>query len=198
MRHLARVAMVVALLLAGIVLPGSAAQACDCFVGTPKQSTNRADAVFFGEIVDRMRTPSEPQGSPWIPTNASYTVAVEQVFKGEVNSEQILLAGGDGASCGIELPTTGSVLVYGMKAPGGEGSPTQYATWSCSGTQMTDSVPAVLGEGDPPIGSELSAYGSVLTITPDADDGSDAVPIVVGGVAVLLAGLTVVFDQVGV
>ncbi len=30
MRHLARVAMVVAVLLAGIVLPGSAAQACNC------------------------------------------------------------------------------------------------------------------------------------------------------------------------
>ncbi len=83
------------------------------------------------------------------------------------------------------------MLVYGTKAPGGEGSPTQYATWSCSGTQMTDSVPAVLGEGDPPIGSELSAYGSELTITPDADEDTDALPIVVGGVVVaLLAGLT--------
>ena len=193
MRRVARVGMVLAVLFAGIVLPGSAAQACSCAIGTPTQSANRADAVFFGEIVDRTRTPSEPQGSPWLTTNSSYTVAVERVFKGEVYAEQVLLAGGNGASCGIMLPASGSVLVYGTKAPGGEGSPMQYATWSCSGTEMTRSVPAALGEGDPPIGSSTSGYGSQLTITPDADKDTNALPIVVGAVTVaLLAGLAVV------
>ncbi len=188
MRHVARVGMVLAVLFAGIVLPGSAAQACRCAVLGPEALTAAADAVFYGEIVDRTPTRPDNEGSSSSLTGRTYTIDVDQVFKGRVYAEQTLLAGGSSSSCGLTLPESGSVLVYATSVSNNQAPGVQYATSLCAGTQMRDSVPAVLGEGDPPIASELSAYGSELTITPDADEDTDAVPIVVGGVAVVLAG----------
>jgi hypothetical protein len=188
MRHVARVGIVLAVLFAGIVLPGSAAQACRCAVFEPEALAAEADAVFYGEIVDRTPTRPEGQNNSSDMTREAYTIDVEQVFKGEVYAEQSVLAGSNTSTCGIDLPASGTVLVYGTRATDGEGSGLRYATSLCSGTQMRDSVPAVLGEGDPPIAAKPALEGQ-LTVAPD-EDGAGVNPVVVGGVAVLLlAGL---------
>jgi len=184
MRHVARVGMVLTILFAGIVLPGSAAQACRCAPGKPPERVERADAVFYGEIVDRTPIRPDEQGAAWVMTK-TYIVDVEQVFKGKVYAEQTLMAGGSSSACGLTLPASGSVLVYATRAPGGEGRPARYTTSLCSGSEVTNSLPGFLGEGDPPIGA-MSAYNSQLTIETDADDGEGAMPVVVGGIIVAL------------
>ena len=192
MRHVARVGMVLAVLLAGIVLPGSAAQACRCAVFGPEAHLAAADAAFFGKIVDR--TPTRPEISidlpPYLAT--SYTIDVDQVFKGQVYAKETVLAGGSSSSCGLTLPGSGSVLVYARKAPNDQVPGAKYATSLCSGTAMRDSVPAALGEGNPPM-SATTVFKGELATTSDDDDEAGALPIVAGGVAVaLLAGLAAV------
>ena len=186
MRDVARVGRVLAVMFAGIVLPGAAAQACRCFDGSTADQLQSADAVFFGEIVDRTPLPSGADGTSTLTPKNAYTIDVDLVFKGSVYDEQQVLAGGSSSMCGLTLPASGTVLVYGSTH--GNDSPPRYITSSCSGSTMTDSVPAVLGEGDAPL-SSTSAYESQLTITPDADEDSTAL-WVVGGVAILaLVGL---------
>jgi len=188
MRRVARVGMVLAVLFAGVVLPGSAAQACRCAVLEPEAFAAEADAVFYGVIVDRTPTRPEGQGNSSDMTRETYTIDVEQVFKGEVYAEQSVLAGSNRSTCGIDLPASGTVLVYGTRATDGEGLGLRYATSQCSGTQMTGSVPAAFGEGDPPIATKPALEGQ-LTGAPHENDAG-ASPIVVGGVALLLlAGL---------
>ena len=209
MRRLARVGIVVALLLAGIVLPGSAAQACTCAMPStdnPQQGYMEwADAVFTGEIVDKRQIKPVRVG-PLGSAPRVYTIDVDTVYKGEVFDQQTLFAGGQPSACGRSFPASGEVLIFGTVVrdkPGDKGddktpanqSPVRYSTYLCSGSELLEptQVPD-LGEGYAPIGAEPAAATSVTDATIDTDDGASWVfPVALAAIAAaLFAGVAVV------
>jgi hypothetical protein len=203
MRHVHRVGMVVAVLFAGIVLPGSAAQACTCAMPSTEsphqQYMKWADAVFTGEIVDKRHIKPIRVG-PLGPIPSAYTIDVDTVYKGKVFDQQTLLAGGSAAACGTSFPSSGAVLIFGTEVrekPGdstpARQSPIRYSTHLCSGSEVLEPAQATddLGEGFAPIGAEPAAAPDV---TIETDDGADGVlPVALAGViAALLAGLAII------
>ncbi|HEX5018518.1 MAG TPA: hypothetical protein VFX15_13145, partial [Actinomycetes bacterium] len=62
MRGAVRVVLVLAVLGAGIVLPGTVAQACSCVAAGEAKYLQWADAVFYGEVIDREVRP-KPSGA---------------------------------------------------------------------------------------------------------------------------------------
>lgn len=182
-----RAGLVLSVLLAGLVVGAAPAQACDCADPRPRQALANADAVFFGEVVARV-----PDDAFEVRT---YTIAVEQVFKGDVAAQQQVVASPIEASCGIDLPARGSVLIYGFTESftTGKVPPGQYATWLCSGSGAVDAAPAALGvgrlpESEPDDEPAKGSSGAIPTLVTPASD--PWMPFVVGGVVlVLLAGL---------
>jgi hypothetical protein len=188
MRRIGQAGVVVVLLLAAIVVPTTAAQACSCAMGTPQQLENWAGAVFTGEIVDRTGARMVKSGQAYAPGSFTYTIEVDRVFKGSVTEVQKVVAGTDGAACGVVFPKEGPILVYGQTGKGlltGEVAPDEYWTGLCSGSKTTSTAPTSYGAGAPPPTS--AGYLSTATQTdPEVDTSSSALPggvVVVGGAA---------------
>lgn len=181
-----RAGLVLTMLLTGLtvvwVVRAAPAHACSCVISTPAQQLAGAEAVFLGDVVSREKT-----GSKW---QRLWTIEVSRVFKGDVGPVQEVVAMWDnGSSCGIRLPSQGSVLIVGstqknvMAGPIADG---QYGTWGCSGSKHADRAPAAFGDGWAPTG-EVS--GNVAPEPTLVDSQSRWVPVALGGVAVvLLAG----------
>ena len=182
-----------------MVLPGATAQACTCIAGDSQKYFKWADAVFFGEIVDKEPFGSDKKHRVRLvgPPTAKYTVEVERVYKGEVHARQGFFAGGSEISCGRTFPASGGVLIYGAGASDkgkarDSDVPVRYGTGLCSGSYTTDVAPTNLGEGQPPIGAVPALTGQ-LTVEPEAESNTGTWVAVVGGLVVLLAaGLGVV------
>ena len=192
MRQIGRAGAVLLVLMAAIVVPTTAAQACSCAMGQPQQLMKWADAVFIGEVVDRTGARTVKSGQAYGPGSFTYTIEVDRVFKGAVGEVQKVVAGTSGAACGVVFPKEGPILVYGHTGKGvstGQVAPDEYWTGLCSGSSTTSTAPAAYGEGTPPPTS--AGYLSTATQTdPDVDTTSSAVPVgavVAGAAAVALA-----------
>lgn len=192
MRRIGRAAVVLLVLLAGIVVPTTAAQACSCAMGKPPELMKWPGAVFTGEIVDRTGQRKVKSGQAYAPGSFTYTIEVDRVFKGAVAEVQKVVAGRSEAACGVVFPKDGPILVYGHTGKGlatGQVAPDEYWTGLCSGSSTTSTAPASYGEGAPPPTSV--GYLSTATQTdPDVDTSSSAVPsavVVAGAAAVGLA-----------
>ena len=182
MRSIARGVLALLMVVSGLVFMAGTAQACRCVPGNDEKFYEWADAVFAGEIVDRkgeMRSKEQTASGQTVYGGGSftYTVAVDAVYKGQVAQTQQFVAGTQGSMCGIVLPASGPILVYGVAGKGqssGDGAPPRYGTGSCSGTAATASVPASYGAGEPPIGAETSASPSVPPVptAPAVDIGT--------------------------
>ena len=184
------------MLATAIVVPATAAQACSCGLGTPTERLDRADAVFIGEVVARKgKRVEEVNENVFIGGQFTYTFAVERVYKGEVDVNQRVAAGVDGAACGIVLNPGQTYLVYGTAGNtlGVKAAPDEYSTHLCSGTGKATTAPAVYGDGEPPIGAPVEPPLSTPT-DPDLDTSASAVPTsaVVAGAAILGLALIVV------
>ena len=203
MNVLVRVGLVMTVLFAGIVLPGSAAQACTCAMPSTyppqKQYLKSADAAFTGEIVDKRDTTPVRVG-PYGRAAKTYTIDVDTVYKGEVYAEQTLFAsGGPGSMCGRSFPASGTVLIFGTEVrekPGDKStsanqSPVRYSTHLCSGSELLEPTQQPdLGEGFAPIGAEQAA---ATDLTLDSADSVDWLlpAAIVGVAAALLGGLAI-------
>ena len=177
MRRIAQGALALLIVLGGMAFTTGTAQACSCVAGGADEYYQWADAVFSGEIVDRTGERLENAGkNVFAPGSFTYTVEVDAVFKGDVAARQKVVAGTQESACGIVFPKSGPILVYGI-APGtssaGNGAPDTYGTGLCSGSTATAAVPAVFGEGEPPIGAESSAPAPApLPTAPAVDIGT--------------------------
>ena len=197
MRYAVRVAMLLAVLCAGIVLPGTAAQACSCVMGGEDRYLASADAAFVGEIVGReVIRRDDWDGSAFpVGANVRYTLSVDSVYKGNVPEVVELRAGGQESACGISFGRTGTLLVYGQAVKGhADDRVPQYSTYLCSGSQkLSGSPPETLGS-DPPVAAHPALDGR-LTVTPDEGTASGVAFAVGSGVVVVLiaAGLGVWF-----
>ena len=149
MRCVARIGVILALLCAGLVIPGAAAQACTCAASTPDKNLKAADVVFLGDVVDR----DPPEGSSEAATasEATYTFAVSKVFKGTVNASQPVVSQGLVGFCGQTFKNGETVLVFAEDESGSAQSK-RYVTRLCSGTEVVDAAPASFGDGEIPEG----------------------------------------------
>ena len=190
MRYAVRVAMLLAVLCAGIVLPGTAAQACSCAMGDEDQYLESADAAFAGEIVGREVVFRDGWNGSAFPMGANlrYTLSVVRVYKGDVPDVVELRAGGQESACGISFGRTGTLLVYGQAVKGrADDRMPQYSTYLCSGSQKLSGPPPETLGSDPPVAAHPALDGR-LTVTPDEGTSAGvAVAIGAGVVLVLIA-----------
>jgi hypothetical protein len=114
--------VIAALFAIGIAsVPLEQVAACSCIQSTPEQAAEFADAVFAGTVVN-----AQPIGADTGPVGAMaatvpgpaalgqtiYTFEVDGVAKGPVGATVDVLAGGDGASCGMSFGLNERWLVF--------------------------------------------------------------------------------------
>lgn len=120
--------------------------ACSCAQFGVEEAARGADAVFAGTVVGEQPVGAGkgPMGAmaatvpvPGAVGQIAYTFAVDGVAKGDLPLEVVVLAGGDGASCGMSFGMGERWLVFASW----DGS--VYTTGLCSGN-----LP--LGDGEEP------------------------------------------------
>ncbi len=171
-----------------VVATGGSASACSCANQSLQASRDRADVVLTGQVL-RREAPTDARSSA---DPATYVVRVDRVFKGQARTTQEVVTAVSGASCGLELPGSGAVLLFArtgapetlVPSP----APGQLTASLCGGSRVGSTAPASFGGGYPP----LSGGRPEASPEPAPAAGVPAVvPVGVGmlGAAVLLAVL---------
>ena len=158
---------------------GTPAYACSCARDGIPQFVEGAEAVFTGSVTDRAQSGGDL--GPVV-----YTVAVDQVYKGEVGPEVELSTAAHSAACGLPgLPEGEPLLFFGSgHADVGRGAgpgDTDFAINLCNGTGATSDrelaeVEAAAGAPSEPEGGSATddATGTATSGTEGADgSGSD-------------------------
>lgn len=104
-----------------LALPMQRAAACSCAMFGPEEAAAVSDVVFAGTVVDAQPTGFLDRSAPVAATvpmplpagQTIYTFAVDGVAKGTVADQADVLAGGDGASCGMSFGMNERWLVFG-------------------------------------------------------------------------------------
>jgi hypothetical protein len=100
--------------LVTVVLPAAPAAACSCKASSTAEQYQRADAVFTGTLVSR--TEGQKVDASFPP--ATYLFTVDEVLKGEVLDRQPVISAWIGASCGLEIGSTGPFAVFAREKQG--------------------------------------------------------------------------------
>jgi hypothetical protein len=194
-RWIRRAGFALAFLVVGVVsatVSSAPAGACSCAGFTEEMSFERADVVFVGEVqgVERPSVVASSTDDP-----AVWTFSVDEVFKGDAARTQGVVTDPYGSSCGLELPTSGAVVVYARH----DADPFEpVAGWDtlhaslCDGSRAWDgaTVPAGFGSPHPP--TEGSAGLAPLAVTLRSDRSIVMITVVVVAVAVALTVVLVV------
>lgn len=128
-----------ALALMVLLVPVEQVAACSCVGFGPQEAAEAADAVFAGTVVADRPIGAEP-GRPFAATvpfpeqfgQRMFTFAVDGVAKGDVATSVDVLAGGDGASCGMSFGMDERWLVF-TTFDGGT-----HTTGLCSGNLLLE------------------------------------------------------------
>jgi len=114
--------LLAALFAIGIAsVPLAQVAACSCAGSTPEQAAEFADAVFAGTVINTQPVGAHtgPVGAmaatvpmPAVPGQTIYTFEVDGVAKGPIGATVDVLAGGDGASCGMSFGLNERWLVF--------------------------------------------------------------------------------------
>ncbi|MCV0402354.1 MAG: hypothetical protein K5924_01455 [Chloroflexi bacterium] len=102
-----RLLLVVALAIGVLIIPTSRAVACSCAMTGPAEAAEWSDAVFAGHVVGERRIAADAFHGDTV-----YTFAVEGVAKGNVGARIDVVAGGDGAMCGMAFGREQRWLVF--------------------------------------------------------------------------------------
>lgn len=147
----------VAALAGVVVLAPTPAFACSCVGGTTSAHADWADVVLLGTVTHREPPPQRAMMSSGDP--ATYTLEVEQVFKGESAATTQVLSAVSGASCGLENIEIGEEYVVFA-------SPSRGELWAnlCGGTRLAS--PSFLAELE-----QVTGPGSA-----PSDDSGDVAP----------------------
>lgn len=172
-----------------VAVPATPAAACSCVAITDAQARKAADAVFFGEVVQRRDTPAKG-GVMSSADRAVYVVQVSRVYKGRASATQEVVTARSGGTCGLELPARGPALFFAFAsdlsfADDGGLEPGQLSSNLCSGTRSADSAPASFGPGTSPIAA-AAGDGTPTTSRPDASGGPQRRDEAAGWLAVAL------------
>jgi hypothetical protein len=190
------------LLLAGLLVitlvtgwDAPPAAACSCASVSDEDALRSADAVFTGEVLS---APSPSTFGAWSSTDPGvWTFAVDLVYKGTVAPQQDVVSAISGASCGLELPAEGPVLVFARTDPWPSEQSVDGATLYadlCGGSRSLHErpVPATFAATTPTeAGADPVAAPPVVDDGPVDDQATDrlAIPLVVvaiGSTAVVL------------
>jgi hypothetical protein len=195
-----RAIAVVLTLAATLVCQGwtaAPAAACSCTGADDQESYDQADAVFVGEVTS---SPSIPTQGTWSSADPGvWTFRVSEVYKGDVAADQRVVSVLSGASCGLELPTEGKVVVFADSEPAGaplqqpvEGA--QLYAYLCGGSRSLQqaALPSTFGTPAAP-GIDVTGDVDLEGADPaNSDSGARnlALPIVAGvGLLILVAAI---------
>jgi len=180
----------------GLVLAAPApAFACSCVAADAPQFVRWADVVVLGEVREITPPPESEQVGSADPV--AYTVAADEVLKGDVGATVEVISARYGASCGLEGIEEGDdyVVFAAYQDIGGEPTDELWASL-CGGTApASDSyvaeVEAVTGPGHPPEPDESPAAvpeSANSTSAPKSTADSAGIPVWAwaGGAAALL------------
>jgi hypothetical protein len=85
---------------------------------TPQEAAIASDAAFTGTVIAMSQPPAAPVGALPGTADTVYTFAVDGVAKGELGSQVSVLAGGDGASCGMAFAANVRYVVFAYTQEG--------------------------------------------------------------------------------
>jgi len=149
------VLVAVALLAATLVVSWQQAPravACSCVALTPAEQADMAGVVARGTVV-AVERPARPTSSL---EDATYTVALAEVWKGDPPATIQVLTAVDGASCGWEGIEEGMEIIVFAKSEGGA-----WRSNLCDGS----------GPADDGVAAELSAHlGEPTAVAPSPAD----------------------------
>lgn len=130
-----RILLSVALVIGLSLVPLQRAAACSCVESTPAEAARFADAAFAGTVVAQREMGVAPGaiGNPvGMAGSTVYTFAVDGVAKGAIATRVDVLAGGDGAGCGMSFDGEQRWLVFTAMADG------VHTSGLCSGNVMLE------------------------------------------------------------
>ncbi len=179
MSRVTRMLLVLAVSVGMLVLTPTRSWACSCAVQTTAQYVERADTIVAGTLV-------------WTSTNGlerTYSLQVEDVFKGSAAAREKVLTNASEAACGLGLLTTDERYLFFIKGQ-------HLGTMSsglCSGTGPYDAARAAEVEAitGTPTGPTEIAVPESGPIDPDQIEGTAWYTVVGTGLtlAAVLGGL---------
>lgn len=136
------------------------AAACSCQALDDEGARSLAYAVLAGDVIgyEELGDGNRPGDGA-----AIWTLAVTRVFKGRATPTVRIASPIGGASCGLEIPRSGSALVFanGISSPARRPYDEISLTANlCGGTRPLDSapIPEAFGDGTEPRGLETQAF----------------------------------------
>lgn len=124
-----------------LLLGTGTAVACSCAQATDAELVDVVDVIFRGTVIDYEYI-EDPDGDGTVSSldPATFTFAVDEVFKGSAVESQRVLSPVAGASCGLEIPDEGEFIVFAQsslyEAPAlAEG---ELAAYLCDGTRLAE------------------------------------------------------------
>ena len=132
-----KIVLIVASLL---VLISNGASACFCMATTPKKNFKNSSAVFAGKVIDIVpQSDRNPETSDSLAT-FKVTFEVSQVWKGQVDDQQVVLASEYSPGCGYSFEKGEEYLVYAS----GSGEELAIRTGFCNTTKLLANAQADL------------------------------------------------------
>lgn len=122
---MARILAVLGLVAALTVISGGTASACSCAVPGPRQSVDRAAAVFSATATDVHVGESMLNGG-----SLTATLRADHVYKGEPDAEFVVFTKAQGAACGYGFTEGSRYLVFATVQD------SALATTLCSGNRL--------------------------------------------------------------
>jgi hypothetical protein len=178
--------LLIAVLLAALIGHPATAHACSCAMpNSPRESMERAAAVFAGRAsaVSTTRRPFLTADFPFIGWLSAgerlVSFEVASVWKGNVTERQVVRTAGDEAMCGYSFERGRDYIVYAYTAPEG------LATAICDRTRLVTEA-----------GDDLAAFGPGRQPAPQPEETRTGVTpaaivlsamVVLGAIGLLVA-----------
>jgi len=114
--------------------------ACSCVAEPLSRAVSSADYIFLGTVLLRQDPPPDPSGVMSSMDPVYFHATVERTLKGELLSPAVVVTARESASCGYPFQRGTRYLIFGYRATGTAGGPSQaestLSTTLCS--QTTD------------------------------------------------------------
>lgn len=142
---------ILTLATSAFLLSANSVAACSCFPTTPEQSLENASTVFSGRVVEVVQR--DRGADSRFPEVARVKFEVEDVWKGTVEENAIVLTPRSSAACGYSFAEGEEYLVYAS------GRGLRLRTGLCSGTKRLSEAQADLAmlEEEQPMSEDAEA-----------------------------------------
>lgn len=153
-----------------LMLGTGTAVACSCAQVTDAELVDVVDVIFRGTVIDyQYANDADGDGISSSLDPATFTFAVEEVYKGNATETQRVLSPGSGASCGLEIPNEGEFIVFAQSAlwDGPALAEGELAAYLCDGTRLA------AGGFDTDLEPFPPDPNPAITAAPAGSDGAD-------------------------